>query len=107
VFDAIKERLPDEPVFTTSPGIQNEDLLFCKKVRETIDPETGEPFKIWCDVDTRMGHISVFGVYPMWQGRRYGAALDLGGGQFTPMFAFTDDELAELEAEMELEATKP
>ena len=39
VLDAL-----ERPVFETSHGVQNEDLLFCRKVREA-------GFSIWCDVD--------------------------------------------------------
>ena len=85
VFDAI-----ERPVFTTEKGMQNEDLLFCRKVREA-------GFKIYCDVDQKMGHIGVNAVYPAWQGNRWGAVMDLGGGQISPVFAFTADELERME----------
>lgn len=91
VLDAI-----ERPVFTTEKGMQNEDLLFCKKVREA-------GFKIYCDVDQKMGHIGINAVYPAWQGNRWGAVMDLGGGQVSPVFAFTPDELAALE-QLEAEA---
>jgi hypothetical protein len=83
----------ERPVFTTSHGVQNEDLLFCKKVREA-------GFKIYCDVDQKMGHIGIHTVYPMWTGDRWGSILDLGNGQFSPFFGITNDDLAAMEAEL-------
>ena len=92
VLDAI-----EKPIFTTEKGMQNEDLVFCRKVREA-------GFKIWCDVDQHMGHISPKTVYPYWQGNRYGAIMDIGYGQFSPVFAFTSEELDAMEAEAMEEA---
>jgi len=88
VLDAI-----ERPVFTTSNGYQNEDLLFCKKVREA-------GFKIYCDADQKMGHIGIHTVYPMWDGTRWASILDLGNGQFSPFFGITNDDLAAMEAEL-------
>lgn len=88
VLDAL-----ERPVFTTSHGVQNEDLLFCHKVREA-------GFKIYCDVDQKMGHIGIHTVYPMWTGDRWGSILDLGNGQFSPFFGITDDDLKAMEAEL-------
>lgn len=90
VLDAL-----ERPVFTTSDGMQNEDLLFCRKVREA-------GFKIWCDVDQKMGHIGIHTAYPLWQGERWGSILDLGNGQFSPFFGISDDDLSEMERELEL-----
>jgi hypothetical protein len=87
VLDAI-----DRPVFVTEKGMQNEDLVFCRRVREA-------GFRIFCDVDQRMGHISPKTVYPMWQGNRYGAIMEIGNGQFSPVYTFTEDELEAMEAE--------
>jgi hypothetical protein len=91
VLDAL-----DRPVFTTSHGVQNEDLLFCQKVREA-------GFKIWCDVDQKMGHIGIHTVYPMWEGSRWGSILDFGNGHLSPYFGISDAELDEVERELGLE----
>lgn len=80
-----------QPVFETSGVRQDEDLILCRKIREA-------GFKIYCDVDARLGHIGVFGVYPMWQNGWYGAALDLGAGQVTPLFRMLPREDVELAA---------
>lgn len=88
VLDAI-----EKPVFTTSDGMQNEDLLFCRKVREA-------GFKIWCDVENKMGHIGVHTAYPFWQGDRWGSMLDLGNGQLSPFFGITNEELEAMEREL-------
>jgi hypothetical protein len=88
VLDAIKR-----PVFTTEKGMQNEDLLFCKKVREA-------GFKIWCDVDQKMGHIGLHTVYPMWDGNRWGSILDFGNGHISPYFGISDAELEAMEREV-------
>lgn len=82
-----------EPVFETSHGMQNEDLILCRKIRERRErlglPGSG----IYCDVDQRMGHIGVFPIYPMWQGDgRYGTIMDLGNGHFTPLFAMDPEK---------------
>ena len=87
VIDAL-----ERPLFRTSHGVQNEDLLLCKAVREA-------GFKIYCDVEQKMGHIGIHTAYPMWTGDMWGSILDLGNGQFSPFFGITDEDLAELEAE--------
>ena len=69
VFDAI-----EDPWFTPSPdsvGL-NEDINFCRKVREA-------GFRIWCDPQALLGHISNYTVYP-----RYDA--DAGGWHVEHVF---------------------
>jgi hypothetical protein len=88
VLDAL-----EKPIFITEHGMQNEDLNFCRRVREA-------GFRIWCDVDQHLGHISPKTVYPYWQGDRWGSVMDIGYGQFSPVFAFTQDEIDALEAEV-------
>ena len=78
VLDAIKR-----PVFQTSGVHQNEDLNLCQKIREA-------GFKIHCDVDARLGHIGVFGIFPMWVGDRFGTALE-SGGTIIPLYPYDDD----------------
>lgn len=85
VLDAL-----ERPVFETSHGVQNEDLVLCRKVREA-------GFKIWCDVDQKMGHIGLHTVYPMWDGSRWGSILDFGNGHISPFFGISDAELEEME----------
>lgn len=91
----------DRPIFETTDGIQNEDLILCQKIREA-------GFKIHCDVDQKLGHIGIFGVWPLWQGDGFGTLLGLGGGQVTPLWrirsqedvmAMTEDGLARLAQE--------
>lgn len=95
-----KEVLLDlpRPVFETSQGMQNEDLILCRKIRERRErlglPGSG----IYCDVDVRIGHIGVFPIYPLWQGDRYGTIMDLGNGHFTPLFAMDPEDAPELDA---------
>lgn len=84
----IRKRVLDElprPIFQTTGAQQDEDLVLCEKIRDA-------GFKIHCSVDQRLGHLGFFGVYPMWQGDRYGTYLDLGNGQGTPLFAFEPGE---------------
>jgi hypothetical protein len=87
VLDAL-----ERPVFTTSHGVQNEDLVFCRKVREA-------GFRIWCDVDQKMGHIGIHTAYPMWTGDRWGPILDFGNGQISPFFGISDADIEAMEAE--------
>jgi len=79
----------DQPVFETSNGYQNEDLMFCRKVRDA-------GFRIWCDVETAIGHIGTFTVYPQWGGEelnRFVPVMDLGDGHPYPYLVPTEDEL--------------
>lgn len=66
-----------QPIFETTNGYQNEDLRFCQKVRDA-------GFKIWCDVDTKIGHIGTFIVQAQWQGDdetgMHIPIMDLGNG---------------------------
>lgn len=88
----------DPPVFMTTDGMQNEDLHLCRKIRERRERLGLEGSGIWCDVDTRMGHIGVFAIYPFWQGDgRYGTIMDLGNGHFTPLFAVDPGDDPELD----------
>ena len=48
--------LSDDPWFESHGGL-NEDLTFCAKVREA-------GFQIFCDVDTKLGHIATHQVWP-------------------------------------------
>ena len=53
----------DDPWFIPGPGAVglNEDLEFCRKVREA-------GFRIWCDPGALLGHISIHTVWPQWRG---------------------------------------
>jgi len=53
----------DDPWFESHGGL-NEDLTFCQKVREA-------GFEIWCDVDTRLGHIATHQVWPAFREGRW------------------------------------
>jgi hypothetical protein len=64
VFEAI-----EDPWFESHGGL-NEDLTFCAKVREA-------GFRIWCDVDTRLGHLATHQVWPAFRDGRWHADLVL------------------------------
>jgi hypothetical protein len=67
----VLDALPIRP-FTTTGGHQNEDLEFCRAVREA-------GFEIWCDVETHLGHIGTTVVWPHYMEEYgWGAILDLG-----------------------------
>ena len=72
----VLEAIPD-PVFETY-GTQNEDIVFCRKIREA-------GFKIWCDVDTQLGHIGLMHVWPKYQDDSWGVGLNVGDGQEIPL----------------------
>lgn len=83
----IRRRVLDKlerPIFRTTGFQQDEDLQLCAAIRNA-------GFKIHIDVDTRMGHLGFFPVYPMWQGNGFGPVLDLGGGQITPLWKYNPD----------------
>lgn len=102
---SVLDDLPN-PVFETSQGMQNEDLILCRKIRERRERLGLAGSGIWCDVDTRIGHIGIFPIYPLWQGDRYGTIMDLGNGHFTPLFAMDPDaDGIDLDATLESEAT--
>ena len=99
----VLDDLPN-PIFETSQGMQNEDLILCRKIRERRERLGLDGTGIYCDVDVRIGHIGVFPIYPMWQGDRYGTLMDLGNGHFTPLFAMDPEGVPDLDetlAEME------
>jgi hypothetical protein len=52
----VLEKLEPPYVGTDGKGL-NEDLFFCRRIREA-------GFKIWCDVDVRLGHINSFAIWP-------------------------------------------
>lgn len=84
----IRKRVLDElprPVFETTGAQMDEDLVLCRKIRDA-------GFKLHCAVDIRLGHLGFFGVYPMWQGERFGTVLDLGNEQWTPLWAVDPEE---------------
>jgi hypothetical protein len=56
-------------------------------------------FRIWCDVDQKMGHIGIHTAYPMWTGDRWGPILDFGNGQISPFFGISDADIEAMEAE--------
>lgn len=80
VLDAL-----ERPIFQTSGVHQNEDLNLCHKIREA-------GFKIHCDVDARLGHIGILGIFPWFvpeQGR-WGTVLE-SGGQLIPLYPYDDE----------------
>jgi hypothetical protein len=69
----VLDKLPEEP-FTTFGPHQNEDLEFCRAVRQA-------GFKIWVDVDTHLAHIGTMVVWPQWMGEEgWQVVLDIGPG---------------------------
>jgi beta-1,4-mannosyl-glycoprotein beta-1,4-N-acetylglucosaminyltransferase len=70
-----------------------EDLSFCAKVREA-------GFKIYCDLDSHLGHISVYTVWPTRRDEQWGMTFDSGSrlGQF---FVPTEDYIAAARAQKE------
>ena len=73
VLDAI-----GEPWFETF-GKQNEDLEFCRKIREA-------GFKIHVDLDNLLGHIAQMIVWPDWKNDyEWGIRMDLGGDVSIPL----------------------
>jgi hypothetical protein len=49
----------------------NEDLVFCRKIREA-------GFKIWCDVETQIGHRGMFTAWPHYSENKWGLGLNMG-----------------------------
>lgn len=76
------EAMPERP-FTTSRGHHNEDLEFCRHVREA-------GFTIHCDVDTKLGHVGTMYCIPEWKddGYGWGAAVTLGPDHTVPFRRF-------------------
>lgn len=82
VLDAIAD-----PVFETGPHGLNEDLTFCAKVRAA-------GFRIWCDVDAPLGHITNVAVWPLCNSGEWCPSLHLGNGLIMPLRWLPDPELA-------------
>jgi hypothetical protein len=80
VLDAIQD-----PWFETKGG-PNEDLMFCAKVRDA-------GFKIWCDVDARLGHIATHTVWPAWREDGWHADIDLGSNVRMPIRRILEEEV--------------
>lgn len=68
VFEAL-----EWPPFATEGGGLNEDLTFCKRVREA-------GFDIHVDVDVPIGHISQMSVWPRFEEGEWQIGLNLGSG---------------------------
>jgi hypothetical protein len=64
VLDAIAD-----PWFEVQGGA-NEDLTFCAKIREA-------GFRIWCDVDVRLGHMNTYTVWPAFREDGWHADIQL------------------------------
>ena len=87
VLDAI----PARP-FETSRGHHNEDLGFCRNVREA-------GFKIHCDVDTHLGHVGTMWCAPQWLDEHgWGIALTIGPGHVMPIRRLGQEDAASLTA---------
>jgi GT2 family glycosyltransferase len=69
-----------DPWFENSRGtVINDDLEFCRKVREA-------GYKIHVDVDTAIGHIGHYTVVPERREGRWGVSLDFGGKGVNKIF---------------------
>jgi len=67
----VLEALPEKP-FSRAEAHLNEDLSFCKLVREA-------GFTIWIDVDEKMAHMGTMIVWPEYSQKwGWGASLDIG-----------------------------
>lgn len=72
------------PWFENSVGtIVNDDLEFCRKIRDC-------GYKIMCDTDVAMGHISSHTVWPELRDGTRGISLDFGGKGENKIFMATD-----------------
>lgn len=80
VLDAI-----DKPIFQTDGSGLNEDLVFCRKIREA-------GFKIWVDCDSHIGHISNLEVWPEFRNGQWQIALHLGNRVVMPIARRIVDE---------------
>ena len=67
----------DDPWFESHGGL-NEDLTFCAKIRDA-------GFRIWCDVDTRLGHLNSYTVWPARRDGGWHADLDMGNSTVIPV----------------------
>ena len=61
------------PWFSTTHGIQNEDLEFCRKVREA-------GFKIWADTELYLGHIVTGSIHSARRDGKWGYVIEFGPG---------------------------
>ena len=70
----VLDKLPEQP-FQRWGHLQNEDLEFCRQVREA-------GFKIYCDADTHMAHKGAMNVWPTWSDEYgWGAKVEVGPPQ--------------------------
>jgi hypothetical protein len=74
--------------FATEGGGLNEDLTFCKKVREA-------GFDIHVDVDVPIGHISQISVWPTFEEEEWKIGLSLGNGETYKLRRFLRDEVSQ------------
>jgi hypothetical protein len=81
VLDALQD-----PVFETHGGL-NEDLTFCAKVRAA-------GFRIWCDVDSPLGHLSQISVWPTYEDGQWQIGLNLGNGETFKLRRFLREPVA-------------
>jgi len=75
-----------DPWFESHGGL-NEDLTFCQKVREA-------GFRIWCDVDTRIGHMSIHQIWPVHRDGGWHADLVVDSRLTLPLKRTIDPTLA-------------
>jgi hypothetical protein len=76
----------DDPWFESYGGL-NEDLEFCRKVRDS-------GHRIWCDVDCCLGHISTHAVWPAYRDGGWHADLVVDPRLTLPLRRTIDPTLA-------------
>ena len=82
VLDAIAK-----PIFQTDGSGLNEDLVFCRKIRDA-------GYRIWVDCDVAIGHISNVEVWPEWRNGQWQIALNLGNRVVMPIARKIIDDVA-------------
>ena len=86
----VKRRVLDaigDPWFSTDGTGMNEDLTFCRKVRDA-------GFDIYCDTSALLGHIGTMTVWPTYQDEKWKVELDVGNGNSLTLDYLPKPELA-------------
>lgn len=90
----VLEAIPS-PWFESSTGAYvNDDLEFCRKVRDA-------GFEIYCDVEVCFGHLSTYVVRPETRDDRWGIALDFGNGAAKTNIIWLGDDVRKIAEEQD------
>ena len=81
----VLEAIPD-PWFESHGGM-NEDLTFCAKVRDA-------GFRIWCDVDLLLGHLSNHTVWPVRRDDGWHADIEIDRTLRLPLKRYLKEQVA-------------